>query len=174
RLIRTVHGRGYRFVGEVAESSNGHAQGRTVSRVAGTATAGRPPPARPAAPSLLGRETELARLAGWFAQARSGRRTVGLISGEAGAGKTTLLQAFLSSLDAEAVSIAHGQCLDHRGEGEPYLPVLEALTRLCFSEGGDAALGELRRLAPSWLVQMPSLVPAEEIAAIQAKTVGAG
>jgi DNA-binding winged helix-turn-helix (wHTH) protein/tetratricopeptide (TPR) repeat protein len=169
RLIRTVHGRGYRFIGEVTGERPREGAAAAASAAA-AATAPRKS-ATTAAPALLGREDEMARLEEWFREVQAGRRRVVLISGEAGLGKTTLLQAFLSRLDPDAVSIAQGQCLDHRGEGEPYMPVLEALTRLSHSEG--AALDEIRRLAPSWLLQMPGLVDADEVAALQPKVLGA-
>ncbi len=52
---------------------------------------------------------------------------------------------------------AHGQCLDHHGIGEPYLPLIEALTRLASSAEGATVKEMLAAHAPSWLAQMPSL-----------------
>lgn len=57
--------------------------------------------------------------------------------------------------------VAHGQCIEISGHHEPYLPLLEAVERL--ARRRDTALPVtdiLRRCAPSWLEQMPSLAPA--------------
>ena len=54
--------------------------------------------------------------------------------------------------------MATGQCIEHYGPGEPYLPILEALGQLCRGPAG-ARLGPLlRQQAPTWLVQMPWLL----------------
>ena len=54
------------------------------------------------------------------------------------------------------------------------MPILEALTRLCHGEYGEAALDEIRALAPSWLAQMPGLAGPEEVARLSGKDLGAG
>ena len=53
--------------------------------------------------------------------------------------------------------IGHGQCLDHHGLGEPYLPLIEALTRLGLSADGNRMRELIATHAPSWLALMPSL-----------------
>ena len=58
-----------------------------------------------------------------------------LVTGEAGVGKTTLVETFLRAT-ARAAVIARGQCLERHGEGEPYLPLLDALGRLARGPGG--------------------------------------
>ena len=111
----------------------------------------------------MGREAELATLHGWYATARQGTRQVGFITGEAGAGKTALVEAFVAQVAAEgAVWIGHGQCIEQYGTGEAYLPVLEALGRLCRGPEGAHFLAWLRQHAPSWLAQMPALLPVAE------------
>jgi predicted ATPase len=83
------------------------------------------------APVLVGREREIQRLWGWLRQALGGTRQVVFVTGEAGIGKTTVVDAFVSGVIAmENHSVARGQCLDHHGVGEAYLPVLDALGRL--------------------------------------------
>lgn len=58
--------------------------------------------------------------------------------------------------------IAQGQCIEHYGAGESYLPVLEALNRLGRTSEGERLVAILRRHAPMWLAQLPSLLnPAE-------------
>ena len=58
--------------------------------------------------------------------------------------------------------IGHGQCIDQYGTGEAYLPVLEALGRLCRGPQGAHVLAWLQRQAPSWLAQMPALLSVAE------------
>ena len=107
---------------------------------------------------LVGRFAELELLARHFDQARSGRRQLVFVTGEPGIGKSSLADAFLEQLQtARAAKIAHGQCLDHHGAGEPYLPLIEALTRLAEGRDGRGIKEILSAQAPSWLAQMPSL-----------------
>src|SRR5262249_9872002 len=153
RCIATVHRRGYRFVAPVTRLD--------ASPVAATApTLLLPTPALPASPPplpwLVGREGELAQLQQLWAQARQGQRQVVFLTGEAGIGKTTLVDAFVAQVAAtEAVWLGQGQCIEQYGAGEAYLPVLEALGRLCRAPGADQLLTLLRTHAPTWLVQMP-------------------
>ena len=152
RVIQTVHGHGLRFVAEVTVAE-------TAPALASTPL-GLFPPARPPATPLVGREAELATLARWYTTARQGTRQVGFITGDAGAGKTALVEAFLAQIAAEGpVWIGHGQCIEQYGMGEAYLPVLEALGRLCRGPAGAHFLAWLRQHAPSWLAQMPALLP---------------
>jgi len=95
------------------------------------------------------------------------------VSGEPGIGKTTLVRAFLDSISADrAVRVGHGQCVEQYGAGEPYMPVLEALTRLCREPHGEQLLEILHRMAPAWLAQMPSLVSADDRLRLQALAQG--
>ncbi len=121
-----------------------------------------------AAPIMVGRATELAQLCDWFEQARSGTRRVIFVSGEPGIGKTTLTRAFADSFASDrAIRIGRGQCVDQYGAGEPYLPILEAVTRLCREPRDEKLVEILHRVAPAWLAQMPSLVTAEDRARLQ-------
>jgi hypothetical protein len=68
----------------------------------------------------------------------SGRRQFLFITGEAGLGKTALVETFLDAINADrSLWVGRGQCIEHYGAGEAYLPVLEALGRLCQLPGGD-------------------------------------
>jgi predicted ATPase len=97
---------------------------------------------------MVGRATELAQLNDWFEQARSGARRVIFVSGDPGIGKTTLTRAFADSLASDrAIRIGRGQCADQYGAGEPHLPILEALTRLCREPGGEKLVEILYRIA---------------------------
>src|SRR5262249_50734965 len=69
--------------------------------------------------------------------------------------------------------IGRGQCIEHYGAGEPYLPVLEAMGRLCRAPAGERLIEFLTQHAPTWLVQMPALLSAAELEVLQRKTQGA-
>jgi predicted ATPase len=87
---------------------------------------------------VVGREAELALLESWFTRVTEGRRRIVFVAGEAGIGKTAFVQAFLDSLDVSSARIGRGQCIEQYGAGEPYMPVLEALTRLGQAPSGGA------------------------------------
>jgi hypothetical protein len=112
--------------------------------------------------TMVGRVDELAKLNDLFAQVRSGTRRVIFVSGEPGIGKTTLTRTFLDLATDRSVRIGRGQCVEQYGAAEPYMPILEALTRLYRASGGEKLVEILHRLAPAWLAQMPSLVSAED------------
>ena len=65
---------------------------------------------------------------------------------------------------------ARGQCVEHYGTGEPYLPVLEALAELSPRRCFVAQL--LRTVAPTWLLQLPWLSTAEERDALRRELAG--
>jgi hypothetical protein len=151
RFIETVHGRGYRFIAQVTTTTASDSALRMASA------------ARGPVPILVGREAELDQLRGWFAQALEGQRRIVFVTGEPGIGKTTFVRAFLDSIAQErAVRIGCGQCIEQYGAGEPYMPVLEALTRLGQEADNDRVLEVLHRIAPTWLGQMPSLLSEAE------------
>ena len=123
--------------------------------------------------TIVGRVNELAKLNDWFAQVRSGTRRVIFVSGEPGIGKTTLTRTFLNSLAGDrGVRIGRGQCVEQYGAGEPYMPILEALTRFCRAPGGEKLVEILHRMAPAWLAQMPSLISAEDRIRLQSLAQG--
>ena len=99
----------------------------------------------------------------WLDQSLGGKRQTVFITGEPGIGKTSIVEAFLEqAAQFPGVRVAHGQCLEHYGAGEAYLPVLDGFSRLCRSAEGTGVLAALRQHAPAWLAQMPSLVPQTE------------
>ena len=156
RFIETVHARGYRFVA-------------TVDRGAYRGHDGAGLPAEPP-PGIVGRDAELERLAISLDRAASGTRQVVFVSGEAGIGKTTLLDAFRRRCAAEVDRYGYGQCIEHFGNAEPYMPVLEALVRLARASDGTWVRSVLRERAPSWLAQMPALVDDSERQALAQAT----
>jgi len=162
--IETVPRRGWRFLGRVtwADGTTWHLE------AGGSASA-----ADDAAP-FVGRAGELGLLDGWLAQARRGRRGMVFVTGEAGIGKTRLISGFLARHAGDPdLRIAHGQCIEHYGPGEAYLPVLEALTRLCEQLDEEAGAAVLRRHAPMWLAQLPSLTAPGERNALERALAGA-
>lgn len=150
RYIATAHRRGYRLVADVASA---------------------PPPAAGAGRLFVGRGLALATLDGWWQAARDGRRSVGFVTAPAGVGKTAVIDAFSSGLPGRPL-IGRGQCVEQFGEGEPYLPVLDALGGMCRGPGGDVLTEVLRRFAPHWLVQLPGLLDDEQFSALQARVAG--
>jgi DNA-binding SARP family transcriptional activator len=117
-----------------------------------------PAPVLAASERVVGRERDLGVLAGLHAEARSGRRQVVFLTGEPGIGKTTLAEAFAEAAAHDGETrVARGQCIEHRGAAEPFMPVLEALGRLTRLSGGERVVEVLGEIAPSWLAQMPWL-----------------
>ena len=159
RYIETVHRRGFRFIGPVVA---GHASSE--------------PPAvavAAAAPTLVGRDPELARLHALFAAAAGGQRRLVFVTGEPGIGKTTLVESFLAQLaDPDALRIGRGQCVEQYGSTEAYLPVLEALGRMGREPRGDALVQVLKQYAPTWLAQLPALLTDEDLESVQRRAQG--
>ena len=90
---------------------------------------------------MVGREAELAQLHEWWARALKGQRQVVVVTGEAGIGKTTVVDAFAAQVwGTEPAWIGRGQCIEQYGAGEAYLPLLEALGRLCRGPDGIVSL----------------------------------
>jgi predicted ATPase/DNA-binding winged helix-turn-helix (wHTH) protein len=127
-----------------------------------------------AGPIIVGRQREVDALQGWFQRATTGARQLVFLSGEAGIGKTTVLDLWLARLAAGSpVRIGRGQCTEHYGEAEPYLPLLEALGRLGHGPQGQEILAGLRRYAPMWLTQLPGLLSDAELERVQRQVQGA-
>jgi predicted ATPase len=162
RFIETRHRRGYRFVARVSaspideETKAPGARGAVHSRQV-----------------MVGRERELQTLHAWFERAAGGERQIVFVTGEPGIGKTTFVEAFVEDTQRNRVCrIGQGRCIDHYGAGEAYLPILEALTRLCRESGRGDLVRLLRRHAPSWLAQMPSLLAGAELETLTRRTAG--
>ena len=151
RYVETVGRQGYRFLGGGDREA---------------------PPPRTAGP-LVGRQGEVEALEGWFQRAAHGTRQLVFVNGEAGVGKTTVVELFLARLAAgSGLWTARGQCVEHSGEGEPYLPFLEALGRLGHGPERDAVSAVLRRYAPMWLAHLPGLVSEPELERLQGRLHG--
>lgn len=164
RFIETRHRIGYRFVARLLPPT----PERTPSRL--------PPPARfaPRTPALVvGRDRELSELRACLARATNGDREIVFVTGEPGIGKTTVVDAFLAeAAGLDRLRIAQGRCIETHGAGEAYLPLLEAMTRLCREPGGQPIGRLLRHHAPTWLAQMPSVVSSSELRTLQRNASG--
>ena len=114
----------------------------------------------------MAREAELEALSRYLTQVLQGQCQVVFVTGEAGIGKTALVDAFVAQLPA-TIWMGHGQCLEQYGAGEAYLPVLEALGQLCRTSHGTRLIPLLSPYVPSWLLQMPALIPEAAYEALQ-------
>jgi len=156
RVIETVSRRGYRFIAAPA------------------AAALTPSPPSEELPhlssSFVGRADVVARLQRAWDRACSGQRALVWVAGEPGIGKTSVIEHFVATLGGAVC--ARGQCVEHYGSGEPYLPVLEAVAELCRRD--PALPGLMRSVAPTWLLQLPWLMSAEERDALRRELTGVG
>jgi predicted ATPase len=144
RFIQTLPKRGYCFVAPVVECAEAD-RPRAASTV---------PPTK--APSIIGREVELAQLISQFELLANGERRLVFVCGEAGIGKTALVDAFCLQVSSpQTARVARGQCVQGIGCKEEYYPVTEALSQLCAPPHGEAARRILARIAPAWLSLQP-------------------
>jgi DNA-binding winged helix-turn-helix (wHTH) protein/predicted ATPase len=180
RLIQTLHGRGYRFVAPVEERPLEAIRLETETR----ASLHVQTPPEPALLStqhsalstiaVVGRQAELEHLRGWLQKALDSTRQIVFITGEAGLGKTTVIDAFIAEARALGVQwVGRGQCLEHYGAGETYMPVLEAWGQLCRDVEAQGFVDVLARQAPTWLVQLPWLVSDATYEVLQRRGQGA-
>jgi DNA-binding winged helix-turn-helix (wHTH) protein/predicted ATPase len=158
RYIETQHRRGYRLMVPTVHVG----QGDTLPSL--------PRADRPKSLKFVGRQAEMEQLEKRFQIAASGQRQLVFVTGEPGIGKSALVNAFTEVLDPKTVRIALGQCLDHHGVGEPYLPLIEALTRLATSTDGSLIRTTIATHAPSWLALMPSLWTKPQRSGLEARS----
>lgn len=172
RFIETRHRRGYRFVAEVSASDPAGHGTRARSEITAT-----PPQTssdlEPPVDRVVGRQLVLDRMRGHLREAARGKRQVVFITGEPGIGKTTIVRAFLRDPEHNGTYAAYGKCVEHFAVGEPYLPVLEALSGMAHSERRSRLVRVLREYAPTWLAQLPRLVESADRAAFGLAVLGA-
>lgn len=121
---------------------------------------------------MAGRSREWAELESALRGAREGRTSVVFLTGEVGAGKTTLLESFLDQESGRTeLLVGRGQCLDQRGAGEAFLPLLHALGSLARVE--ERVQGLLATHAPTWALQLPWLASGDELEAVRERAAGA-
>ncbi|WP_428384568.1 AAA family ATPase [Nevskia ramosa] len=160
RYVLTVHRIGFRFAAAVTSGLDALAVN---------------PPQAEAADTFVGRMIEIDSLHALLDKARQGRRQIVFVTGEAGIGKTTLVSAFLAQARRRhpAMLIGRGQCIEHQGPAEAYLPVLDALGNLLRQAADDRPIEVLKRMAPGWLLQLPALMQADEHTALKRQAQGA-
>jgi DNA-binding winged helix-turn-helix (wHTH) protein/predicted ATPase len=170
-FIETVARRGCRFIAPVTRSPTGPQDS---------------PPILPASPTIhatagsleispyVGRQDELAHLHQWWHAAVHGHRHFVLVTGEPGIGKTALVETFVRQVEAadDGIAVTHGYCIEHYGSGEAYLPVLDAIGRLCRAPWGSRVVALLRHYAPTWLLQFPAFVAETEMESLVRKSYG--
>ncbi len=165
KLIKTVHGRGYRFVADVDSRETGKAPARPELSLAEETPM--------TAPSIVGRDAELATLARHAERAAGGELELVFVSGEAGLGKTSLIHAFLDRIRASGgPRIAIGQCYERGTTGEAFMPLLDAFAELAGGPDRAEVIATMADKAPSWLLQMPWLVNATEFETLERRVIG--
>jgi predicted ATPase len=159
RYIETLHRRGYRLL---------------VPLVPVEPVVPAPEAAPSATPSrIVGRVAELAALEDRLTQAIRGRLQMVFVIGEPGIGKTALLDVFADRHTAPGeLAYALGRCAEHYGPSEAYLPLFDAITRLCRGPHAERFLHILRSHAPSWLAQLPALLDDAELETLRRRAVG--
>ena len=163
RYVETAARRGYRFVGEVMPDRGAPAPVRALPA---------PIPIAQRASTLVGRDAPAGLLEQAWRRVQEGSRQFVLVSGEAGIGKSALVDDFLATLP-ESTAVARSQCVEHYGPAEPYMPLLEALNALCRTPFGAAIRERLPAVAPTWLLQMPWLMDADDRRALR-QDIGSG
>lgn len=165
QFLETVRGRGYRFLAPVTRTASALVplSPSSLPRVADLTLE---PPGL-----LVGREAELAQLQHHWQQAQQGVPQLVCVTGEAGIGKTALVDAFVAqALVTSAGCYGRGQCIEQYGAGEAYLPIFALLAQMARGAHGPRVLDVLTQQAPTWLVQMPGLLPAMTLEALQQRT----
>jgi len=157
RFVQTLPKRGYQFIAPVIDDSGTSAPENVSS----------------ATTRLVGRASEQAELNRYLTMALGGRRQVVFVVGEPGIGKTSLVDAFQRASAALGVSVARGQSVEGFGGKEAYYPLLEALGQLARSPAKTVVVSTLGTNAPTWLIQFPSLIRADQQAALQREILGA-
>jgi len=135
KLIQTVHGRGYRFIGRA-----------TALEATASSQPARPAPQEPAAleesHGFVGRESALARLGQSLDEARAGRGRVVFLVGEPGIGKTSTVEKLGSEAERAGVRWLAGRC--YEGEGAPvFWPWLQVIRALLARTSADDQKSDL-------------------------------
>jgi DNA-binding winged helix-turn-helix (wHTH) protein len=164
RTIRTVRGRGFRFVAEVSSREPG-----APILVA----AAEPPPATALPNDFVDRKDAMASLLTALTEARRGALHVSFIAGAAGMGKTRLSTELMREAARDGVEIQLGRCIDREG-ATPFWPWLEIMRGLLTAErtaevarATCATLNELSPLAD--LSRTPRMVYRADLDRMEAR-----
>lgn len=157
-FIETIPKRGYKFVPPVTDDVSE----RPLALALDTSK------------TMVGRETALRELHRCLGNTLRSRRQVVFVTGEAGIGKTTLVDSFHQQVVRNhTLRLARGQCVEGFGGKESYYPMLESLGQITRNANGNPVVRILATLAPTWLIQFPSLVKPEQREALQREIMGA-
>jgi DNA-binding winged helix-turn-helix (wHTH) protein/tetratricopeptide (TPR) repeat protein len=150
--LETVHRRGFRFITPCGEISEGEAAPRPVD---------------------VRHARELDALGEYLDRARRGSARLVAVNGAEGSGRSTLVDVFAArAADNAAWQVGRGACDELTGRGDPYRPLLEALTALCLQSGGAQIVSQLRLHAPTWLAELTSVLQPGDLAAQRLITSG--
>jgi DNA-binding winged helix-turn-helix (wHTH) protein/tetratricopeptide (TPR) repeat protein len=149
RFIANAHGEGYRFMPPRDQVASDPALLASITHS-----------------PVVGREREIGIAVQALHDADEGRRQLLFVTGNAGIGKTTLIDSVVDRAGAHAW-VGRGHCIEHYGNGEPYLPVMEALSGLGRHGDRRRLTQVLERYAPSWLLQLPTLLDPGDRTALQ-------
>jgi DNA-binding winged helix-turn-helix (wHTH) protein/tetratricopeptide (TPR) repeat protein len=156
-FIRTFPKRGYQFVAPVVDDRP-------------TPTA----PQRDTTKPFVDRRAVRARLESFLERAMVGERQIVFVTGDPGVGKTTFVDLLVQSAGLlPDLWIARGQCVEGFAGQEAYYPMLTALEHLVNAADDRRFVDALAKRAPTWLLQFPLLVKADQREALRRDTLGA-
>jgi class 3 adenylate cyclase/tetratricopeptide (TPR) repeat protein len=105
---------------------------------------------------FVGRERELARLAGQLDAARAGRGGLAMLVGEPGIGKTRTLEELAARARREDAAVLWGRCFEGEGAA-PFAPFAEAFADHAEESHPDLLEKVLGRYGPALSVMVPAL-----------------
>lgn len=156
RFVETLPKRGYQFIAPVTNTQSASSADGGIKI------------------KLVGRQSALSDLDVHLRNAQRGQRQLVFVVGEAGIGKTSLVDAFQQAGSSiPDVCVARGQSLEGFAGKEAYYPIFEALGQLVRGPAKTLVISTLATHAPTWMVQFPSLVKAEQQASLQREILGA-
>ena len=159
-FIETAHRRGYRFIGHIADAALAHESSTLRDREVQLPL------------GFVGRDKTLSLMRRSLEKMLGGERQIVFVTGEAGIGKTALVDTFARFVGFDPkIRLGRGQCLEQYGTSEAYLPILEAIGRLCREH--SQVVEVLRAHAPMWLLQMPSLLSSSDRELLNREVLGA-
>lgn len=135
-LLKTVRGRGFRFIADVSELATTVAVPASPPRCAATT----------AQHAVIGRSSELQHLLSGCDTARQGRGLCMLVGGEPGIGKSSLVEALAAEASARGLAVLWGRAWEDGG-APPFWPFIQVLRSLVERHG----LEHLQHLSgPGW------------------------
>ena len=170
QFIETAHRRGYRFIGHIAAAEEPADSKPAVPESRAISTLREREAQLPI--GFVGRDKTLSVMRRSLEKMLGGERQIVFVTGEAGIGKTALVDTFARYVGFDSkIRLGRGQCREQYGTSEAYLPILEAIGRLCREQ--EHVVEVLRAHAPMWLLQMPSLLSAADREVLSREVFGA-